>query len=83
MLPMWRSAVLVETNSSVAIVRRPVGVLLRPDALRVRRAERVVERAREAGELVSAARGQPLAEAAVSPGRAEEWVDAVRADRDR
>jgi antitoxin (DNA-binding transcriptional repressor) of toxin-antitoxin stability system len=75
----------VERGEEITITRhgRPVGVLLRPDALRLRRAERVVERAREVGELVSAARGQPLADAAVSPARAEEWVDAVRGDRDR
>ena len=75
----------VEQGEEITITRhgRAVGVLLRPDALRLRRAERVVERAREVGELVSAARRQPLAGAAVSPARAEEWVDAVRTDRDR
>jgi prevent-host-death family protein len=75
----------VERGEEITITRygRPVGVLVRPDALRLRRAERVIEQAREVGELVSAARGQPLADAAVGPGRAQEWVDAVRADRDR
>ena len=75
----------VERGEEITITRhgRPAAVLLRPDAVRARRAERVIERAREVAELVSAARGRPLAEAAVSPEHGQEWTDAIRADRDR
>jgi prevent-host-death family protein len=75
----------VERGEEITITRhgRPAAVLLRPDAVRARRAEQTIERAREVAELVSAARAQPLPPAMVSPERAEEWVDAVRADRDR
>ena len=52
-------------------------------AVRARRAEQVIERARDVAELVSAARGRPLPEAALSEEHAREWVDAVHADRDR
>jgi antitoxin (DNA-binding transcriptional repressor) of toxin-antitoxin stability system len=75
----------VERGEEITITRhgRPAAVMLRPDAVRARRAERVIEQARDVAELVSAARGRPLAEAAVSPERAQEWVEAVRANRDR
>ncbi len=75
----------VERGEEITITRhgRPAAVLLRPDAVRVRRAERMIERAREVAELVSAARARPLPEAVVSAERAQEWVEAVRADRDR
>jgi prevent-host-death family protein len=75
----------VERGEEVTITRhgRPAAVLLRPDAVRTRRAEQTIRRAREVAELVSAARGGPLPPAVVSPEHAEEWVEAVRADRDR
>jgi antitoxin (DNA-binding transcriptional repressor) of toxin-antitoxin stability system len=75
----------VERGEEITITRhgRPAAVLLRPDAVRARRAEQVIGRAREVAELVSTARGRPLPEAAVSAERAQEWADAVRADRDR
>jgi antitoxin (DNA-binding transcriptional repressor) of toxin-antitoxin stability system len=75
----------VERGEEITITRhgRPAAVLLRPDAVRVRRAERMIERAREVAELVSAARARLLPEAVVSAERAQEWVEAVRADRDR
>lgn len=75
----------VERGEEVTITRhgRPVAVVLRPDAVRARRGEQVIGRAREVAELVAAARGRPLPEAALSEERAREWVDAVRADRDR
>jgi antitoxin (DNA-binding transcriptional repressor) of toxin-antitoxin stability system len=75
----------VERGEEITITRhgRPVAVLLRPDAVRARRAEQTIGRAREVAELVSAARGRPLPEAAVSAERAQEWAVAVRADRER
>ena len=75
----------VERGEEITITRhgRPAAVLLRPDAVRTRRAERVIGRAREVAELVSTARGRPLPDAVVSAEHAEGWVDAVRAERDR
>jgi antitoxin (DNA-binding transcriptional repressor) of toxin-antitoxin stability system len=75
----------VERGEEITITRhgRPAAILLRPDAVRARRAEQTIGRAREVAELVAAARAQPLPAAAVSPERAEGWVAAVRADRDR
>jgi antitoxin (DNA-binding transcriptional repressor) of toxin-antitoxin stability system len=75
----------VERGEEITITRhgRPVAVLLRPDAVRARRGEQVIGRAREVAELVSAARHRPLPEAAVSSESAQRWVEAIRADRDR
>ena len=75
----------VERGEEITITRhgRPAAVLLRPDAVRARRAEQTIGRARKVAEVVSAARGRPLPEAAVSEERAQEWADAVRADRER
>jgi antitoxin (DNA-binding transcriptional repressor) of toxin-antitoxin stability system len=75
----------VERGEEITITRhgRPVAVLLRPDAVRSRRAEQVIGRAREVAELVATARARSLPEAVVSAERAREWVEAVRADRDR
>lgn len=75
----------VERGEEITITRhgRPAAVLLRPGALRTRRPEHAIDRAREIAALVSAARGRPLSDALVSVERAQEWVDAVRADRDR
>jgi prevent-host-death family protein len=75
----------VERGEEVVITRhgRPAAVLLRPDAVRTRRAEQTIGRAREVAELMSAARSRPLPDAAVSEHHAQEWVDEVRTDRDR
>lgn len=75
----------VERGEEITITRdgRPVAVLLRPDAVRARRAEGAIDRAREVAALVSAARGRPLPPAAVSLEHAKEWSEAVRTDRDR
>jgi antitoxin (DNA-binding transcriptional repressor) of toxin-antitoxin stability system len=75
----------VERGEEVTITRygRPVAVLLRPDAVRARRAEQAIDRAHEVAALVSAARERPLPAPAVSAERAQAWVDAVRSDRDR
>ena len=75
----------VERGEEITITRhgRPAAILLRPDAVRGRRAEQTIERAREVTELVATARARALPAAAVSPERADGWVDAVRAERDR
>ena len=75
----------VERGEEITITRhgRPAAVLLRPDAVRTRRAEQIIGRGREVAELVSAARSRPLPEAALSEERAREWVEVVRVQRDR
>lgn len=75
----------VAGGEEITITRhgRPAAVLLRPDMVRTRRAEETVERAREIGGLLAAARERPLRAAQMSADRAEELVEAVRAGRDR
>ncbi|MGI9004520.1 MAG: type II toxin-antitoxin system Phd/YefM family antitoxin [Pseudonocardia sp.] len=75
----------VAAGEEITITRhgRPVAVLLRPDSIRPRRAEDTIERARELGGLLAAAREQPLGAADLSVDRAEELVEAVRIGRDR
>ena len=75
----------VERGEEITITRhgRPAAVLLRPDAVRTRRAEQTIERAREVAALLAAARERPLPPTTVSEERAQAWIDAVRAGRDR
>lgn len=75
----------VERGEEITITRhgRPAAVLLRPDAVRTRRAGKAIERAREVAALVAAGRERPLPAPAVSAEHAQEWAEAVRADRDR
>ena len=60
-----------------------VAVVLRPDAVRVRRAAQTIERAQEIRDLVLSARDQQLPPAGVSAKRADELVESIRAGRDR
>jgi prevent-host-death family protein len=60
-----------------------VAVVLRPDAVRVRRAAQTIERAQEIRDLVSAARHRQLPPAGVTSKRADELVESIRAGRDR
>ncbi|WP_219416909.1 type II toxin-antitoxin system Phd/YefM family antitoxin [Pseudonocardia nigra] len=75
----------VARGEEITITRHgtPVAVVLRPDAVRVRRAEQTIDRAREIGAMLTAAREQPLAPAELAVDRAEDLVQAVRTDRDR
>lgn len=75
----------VERGEEITITRhgRPVAVLLRPDAVRARRAEQTIDQAREVADLITAARGRTLPEPAVSEELAQDWVEAVHADRER
>jgi prevent-host-death family protein len=75
----------VEHGEEITITRhgRPVAVLLRPDAVRTRRAEETIGRAREIGGLLAAARDRPLAPATLPADRADELVEDVRTGRDR
>lgn len=75
----------VEAGEEITITRhgRAVAVLLRPDALRHRRAEAAINRAREIGALLDAARARPLPPPTLSAEQAEELVEHIRAGRDR
>lgn len=75
----------VAAGEEITITRHgvPAAVVLRPDAVRTRRAEATMEQAREIGGLLAAARDRPLGEGTISPDRAEELVQDVRAGRDR
>jgi prevent-host-death family protein len=74
----------VEEGEEITITRhgRAVAVLIRPDALRVRRAERVLADAEKIHQLLEAARTAPLTgSGGVSEGRAEELITDVQAGR--
>jgi len=75
----------VADGDEVTITRhgQPVAVIVRPDALRTRRAEATIRQARRVSELLSAAEQQPLASAGLSAERADELVRTVREARDR
>lgn len=76
----------VADGDEVTITRhgQPVAVLIRPDALRSRRAESAFEGAARVREALAGGRATRLpAPEAVSPARAEELIEAVRAGRDR
>ena len=76
----------VAAGDEVTITRHghPVAVLVRPDALRVRRAGAAIDRAAMVREALAAGRAARLPSASgVSKARAEELVADVRAGRDR
>ena len=61
----------------------PVAVLVRPDALRPRRAEAAFRKAEEIGEMFVEARGRPLRdEGGLSVEYAEALIAEIRRDRD-
>ncbi|MGB6581181.1 MAG: type II toxin-antitoxin system prevent-host-death family antitoxin [Streptosporangiaceae bacterium] len=74
----------VEEGEEVTITRhgRPVAVLVRPDALRSRRAS-AVDDAQRIHELLTRAAAAPLPEdAGLTAQRAEELIAEIRAGRD-
>lgn len=74
----------VEDGEEITITRhgRVVAVLVRPDTLRVRRAEGVLADAEQVHRLLAAARTTPLTGlGGVSADRAEELIAQVRAGR--
>lgn len=75
----------VEQGHEVTLTRhgKPVAVLIRPDSLRTRRAERVFREAERIGALIDEARRRDLPPPSISPERGEEIVAAVRAGRKR
>jgi antitoxin (DNA-binding transcriptional repressor) of toxin-antitoxin stability system len=75
----------VEDGEEVTIIRhgRPVAVLVRPDALRVRRAEVVLDEAALIHDLLVEAAAAPLPEGAgLTEQRAEDLIAEIRASRD-
>lgn len=75
----------VAAGEEVTITRhgQPVAVVVRPDALRHRRAEPAIAAGRQIAELLAEAGSEPLpARPGLGPGRAEELAAALRADRD-
>lgn len=75
----------VAEGDEVTITRhgQPVAVLVRPDALRTRRAEATIRQARHVADLLAAAGRQSLAPAGLAAERADELIHAVREARDR
>lgn len=73
----------VEAGEEVSITRhgRVIAVLVRPDVLAARRATAAWAAADHIEALLTRARSEPLAPAVVTPERAEELVESVRADR--
>lgn len=73
----------VEAGEEVAITRhgRVIAVLVHPDVLKARRAPEAWSQADRIGGLLERARGEPLRPPALSPERAEELAEAVRAAR--
>lgn len=74
----------IAEGEEVTITRhgQPVAVILRPDAVRTRRAERTIERARHIGAMLAAARDQPLPASCLSEERAEQLIATIRSGRD-
>ncbi len=75
----------VEDGEEVTITRhgQPVAVLVRPDALRVRRAETALDDAERIHDLLAEAATAPLPEGSgLTEQRAEELIAEIRASRD-
>jgi prevent-host-death family protein len=76
----------VAAGDEVTITRhgRPVAVLVRPDALRARRAQAAMERAAAVRDALAAGRAANLpSTGGVSAARADELIADVRAGRER
>ncbi|MGI8731038.1 MAG: type II toxin-antitoxin system Phd/YefM family antitoxin [Solirubrobacteraceae bacterium] len=75
----------VADGEEITITRHgaAVAVVLRPDAVRLRRAPETIERAQGIRRLLSDAQDQPLPPGGVSSQRAEELVESIRSGRDR
>ena len=75
----------VEGGEEVTITRhgRPVAVLVRPDALRARRATQLFDEADLVHELLDRARDIPLGSPGLTVESADVLIDEIRANRDR
>lgn len=74
----------VEDGEEVTITRhgRPVAVLVRPDALRSRRAQAALDDAARIHELLASAATAAPEGTGMTAQRAEELIAQIRADRD-
>lgn len=74
----------VEDGEEIAITRhgRSVAVVVRPDALRTRRAEVAWGNAERVREMLATARSAPRPSGGLTAGRAEQLVREVRAGRE-
>jgi len=74
----------VEGGEEVTITRhgRPVAVLVRPDALRSRRARAALDGAEAIHQLIAAAASAASAGAGLTEARADELIAEIRAGRD-
>jgi antitoxin (DNA-binding transcriptional repressor) of toxin-antitoxin stability system len=74
----------VEGGEEVTITRhgRPVAVLVRPDALRVRRAQAALEGAERIHQLLAGAASATPESPGLTEARAEELIAEIRAGRD-
>ena len=75
----------VEAGDEVTLTRhgRPVAVIVRPSALRTRRAAQALVDSEQLSQSLTNLKGQPRQKSTLSNERAEELAAAVRADRDR
>ncbi len=81
-LPQLLDRVLAGEEVTITRHGQPVAVVVRPDALRVRRAERALAGAQAVRELLERGRSTPLApEGSISREWAEELIAEVRAGR--
>lgn len=74
----------VAAGEEITITRHgvPVAVVLRPDAVRSRRAEATIEQARGIASMLASARDASLGRGGVSAARADELVRDVHAGRE-
>jgi antitoxin (DNA-binding transcriptional repressor) of toxin-antitoxin stability system len=81
-LPQILDRVLAGEEVTITRHGREVAVVVRPDAIRVRRADRALAEAERLRDLLARARSAPLSDApVVSAERAEELVAEVAASR--
>ena len=75
----------VAEGEEITITRhgRPAAVIVRPDAVRARRAEAAFEAAAALRRRLDEARRLPIPTTGLTVERAEELVAEIRADRDR
>lgn len=75
----------VEAGEEVTITRhgRPAAVVVRPDALRVRRADQALAAAERLQDIITGGGKRPLPEAGLDPARADELLADLATARTR
>jgi antitoxin (DNA-binding transcriptional repressor) of toxin-antitoxin stability system len=82
-LPGLLDRVLAGEEVTITRHGQPVAVIVRPDILRIRRADRALAAAATIRELVAGGRTAPLSVEGLSPARADELIAEVRVGRDQ